>query len=107
LKLAGINVAGSEPRPAKKPLYQRLSKKAGNRDLNVYTYDDTLWESTLRRRPAFNPEDLSRALAVDAVAGAQVTVQAKLTFRNSDLQTSWFAPSLSRALPILKTGTIS
>jgi hypothetical protein len=87
LKLAGKNVAGGEPRPATKLLYQHLAKKAGNLDLNIYTYDDRLWESTLRRRPAFNPEDLSRALAVDAVAGAQVTVQAKLTFRNSDFQT--------------------
>jgi hypothetical protein len=37
-----------------------------------------------RRHPVFNPQDLSRALADRAVSGAQVTVGAKLTFRNYD-----------------------
>jgi hypothetical protein len=90
------NVAGGEPRPATKLLYQHLSKKAGNLDLNNYTHADTLWESTLRRRRVFNPEDLSRALADLAMAGVQVIVLAKLTFRNYDLQTPWFEPSLAR-----------
>jgi hypothetical protein len=44
----------------------------------------------------FNPADLSRAPADLTVSGAQVTVRAKLTFRNSDLHRPWFEPSLAR-----------
>jgi hypothetical protein len=64
------NLAGGKPRPATKLLYQDLSKKAGNRDLNAYTHADRLWESPLRRRPVFNPADLSHALADLAGNGA-------------------------------------
>jgi len=106
LKLTAKNVAGGDPRPATKLLYRHVSKKVGNLDLNVYTYNDRLWESTLRRRPVFNPAGLSHAPADRAVSGARVTVRAKLTFRNSGLLTPWFAPALSRALPFLKAGTI-
>jgi hypothetical protein len=106
LKLATTNLAGGELPPATKLLYQHLSKTAANRDLNDDTHQDGLWESTLSRLPVFNPAGLPRALAGLAVAGARVMVRAKLTFRNSDLQTPWFERSISRALPILKEGTI-
>ena len=46
---------------------------------------------------------VSRALADLAVSGARVTVRAKLTFRNSDLQPPWFEPSLAR-LAYLEVG---
>jgi hypothetical protein len=55
LKLAAKNVAGGDPRPATKLLYQHVSNKAGNLDLNVYTYNDRLGESAIRRRLVFNP----------------------------------------------------
>jgi len=77
-------------------VYHHIAKKAGNLDLNAYTYGDWLGESTLRRRPVFNPADLSRAPADPTVSSAQVTVLAKLTFRNSDLHRPWFEPSLAR-----------
>jgi len=71
-------------------LYLRLSKKAGDLDLNDYTHVDRVSESTPRKRPVFNPEDLSRALADLAVSCAPVTVPAKLAFRIPDLQAPWF-----------------
>jgi hypothetical protein len=106
LKLATTKLAGGEPPPATKLLYQHLTKKAVNRDLNDDTHQDGLWESTLSRLPVFNPAGLPRALVGLAVAGARVMVRAKLTVRNSDLQTPRFERSLSRALPILKEGMI-
>jgi hypothetical protein len=105
LKLIAKNVAGGDPRPAMKLLDQHLSKKAGNLDLNDYTHADRLWESTLRRRPVFNPEDLSRAFADLAVSGAR-NCASKAYVSRLRFATPWFEPPVSRALPILKTGTI-
>ncbi len=69
LKLTAINVAGGEPRPATKLLYQHLSKKAGKLDLKYYIHVDRLWESTLEdvrfsfRRICRAPSPISRSPA--------------------------------------------
>src|ERR1700730_6071230 len=51
LKLA-TKTSPAAKRPATKLLYQHLSKKAGNRDLNAYTHANRLWESLISRSPA-------------------------------------------------------
>ena len=101
LPCAAKNVAGGRTAPGNEIVVTSTPQKPGNLDLNDYTQFDRLWDSTLRRRPAFSPADLSRALADLTVSGAQVTVRAKLTFRNSNLQIPWFEPSLSRAVTCL------
>jgi len=57
----------------------RADEKARNLDLNDYSRRAF---GINPRCPAFYPADLSRALS-----GAQTAVRAKLTLRNSDLQT--------------------
>jgi hypothetical protein len=98
LKLAAKDVAGGGQRPATKLLYQHLSKKAGNLDLNDDSHQDRLWESTIRRRLVFNPARVSRAPAALAVSGKGITLRAKLTFRNYDLQPPGLNPSRAPCL---------
>jgi hypothetical protein len=105
LKLATTKLAGGEPPPATKLLYQHLTKKAVNRDLNDDTHQDGLWESTLSRLPVFNPAGLPRALAGLAVAG-EGNGAGKAYVSQFGFATPWFERSISRALPILKQGTI-
>jgi hypothetical protein len=81
------NVVGDEPSSATKLLHGAFPKRPRNVTQTIMQMLTGFANQPVEGRPVFSPADLSPVLADLAVLGGYLTVLARLTFRNSGLQT--------------------